>query len=203
MFVFGMDVGFVKTGFGVIELGDRKDKLILATTLKSGINEEKKTDDYVALQDAHACFTALDKWNTLFNLYKPSAVFCEIPSAGAQGARANRCMGMATALIVGFLHEHKVEHFELYIPTEVESSLGIKLTPREAKIKGLTKAGRTAWKKDRLKGCATSAFPEFKGWPEHVTVAEDSYDAVCAYLCGKQKSPFYSKLKGNGVCNAA
>lgn len=194
MIVFGMDIGFVKTGFAVIELIGIEEKLIFATTLTSGLAKEKKSDDYVAVQDAMTCFRALTKWEDIFEEFHPKAAFCEIPSAGAQGARANRCMGMATALISAFLWKHELK-FELYIPSQVEEALGVKLTPGEAKKRGLSKGDRTVWKKERLKHAAETAFPGFKGWPTSKAVAEDAYDATCAYLCGQQTSQLYNELK--------
>jgi Holliday junction resolvasome RuvABC endonuclease subunit len=195
MIVFGMDIGFVKTGFAVIELVGPEEKLLFATTLTSGLAKEKKTDDYVAIQDAMTCFRALTKWEEMFKEFKPKAAFCEIPSAGAQGARANRCMGMATALIAAFLHKHDMK-FELFIPSQVEEALGIKLTPGDAKKKGLNKTERTAWKKERLEYAAMTAFPDFKKWPDSKATKEDACDATCAFLAGRQVSQLYNELKG-------
>lgn len=191
---FGMDAGFIKTGFAVFDL-EHNDSLIRATTLTSDSAAEKEAAHYVALADARACANALMKWHNFFEEYKPKGVFIEIPSGGAQGARANRCMGMATAMVMGFLDRHNVA-FELYLPSDVELALGIHLNRDDAKKRGFSKGDATAWKKQRLKDIATGTYPEFDRWPSTKALAEDSYDAVAAFLCGKDHGQLYAKLMG-------
>ena len=135
--MLGLDVGFRKTGYSVFEIGKVNDELIFANTLVQEKDESKVTSS--VQKDLFAIYDLLDGLDKVFAKWKPSAVFCEIPSAGSQGARAGRCMGIATGLLVSYLRYRNVK-YELFTPSEVELNLGVKLTAQAAKKRGVRRA---------------------------------------------------------------
>ena len=192
LYLMGMDVGFRKTGYSIFEMGPVDDDLIFATTLLQEKDDSKTTSS--VQKDIFAIYDLLDGLDAAFNKWHPAAVFCEIPHGGSQGARAGRCMGIATALIVTYLRQRK-EHYELYTPGEVELNLGVKLAPQVAKKKGLKKGEATKWKKERLAEIVIRNWPLFDGWPERAAEAEDAIDSAAAFISGRVANNLYKRIK--------
>jgi len=189
--VMGMDVGFRKTGITIFDIGGERDELIHAETVQSdNLEMVRKLDS-----DMSSVFSLLVAFDKILAEKCIHAVFAESPEGGSRGARASHCMGMAKALLAGFLHYNPEIEFEIFSPGQVEVALGIKLTPGEAKKLGMKKGERAKWKKERLRTCVLTEWPDFKGWPKAKAIAEDSYDSAAAFLCARTAGEIYRKLK--------
>jgi Holliday junction resolvasome RuvABC endonuclease subunit len=194
--VAGIDVGFTKTGFSVIRMGPRTDTLILATTLPSDFTH---TGNGAAEDDIISVFNVLDKIDALLNRYEIAGAFVEVPHGGAQNARAGRCMGIATGWCTAMFHYRHTIGFEFYTPLVVEKTLGINLTQAQAKELGLKRGESTKYKKERSRDLVLSEFPRFADWPETKALAEDAYDSVAAFLCGRKQDRMYGRFRGKVV----
>lgn len=187
MHVFGMDVGFAKTGLTVFDVHSYGDVLIAAHVLRS----ECEPMPHQASEDVARCQNLVDQLDNLFNRYKPAAIFAEIPGSSAQSARAGRCMALATGWIASYVAVRRIPH-DFMIPSVVEKLVGIKLDPNDAK--GMKANERQKWKKERSKNVVVAAFPDFAGWPPQVTLAEDAYDSAAAFMAGRIKNQLYKQI---------
>jgi hypothetical protein len=207
MLVAGVDMGSTKTGLCLFKLGPDYDELLEATTIeitplptakakkRKGISKKKKKSIEV-VSTMFSDFTrgkdmAAGIWDWLLSR-KPEALFVEMPNGGAQGARANRCMGGATFLLGALLIHTDIE-YELFESGDVERTLNISVTHEQ--VSGMTKADKTAWKKRRIQDVVSSEWPLFSEWPETSDKAEDAYDAAAAFMCGRVLNRLYAKLK--------
>lgn len=184
----GMDVGFRKTGLTAFRIDQARDELIAARTIYTGDDVASS----VSTGDILSCLTWCERLDEFVCQHPPAMVFAEIPHGGAQGARANRCMGMATALAAAYMH-HRALKFEFYSPHQVEKALGVDLAPGDAKK--LTRGEKTAWKKSRLAQLVLKEWPDFQGWPSTKRLKEDALDSAAAFLCGRLSSEIYLKAK--------
>lgn len=189
--VVGMDVGFRKTGLTVFRLGPRTDTLIKAITLES---EFERTKNPAAEDDFVCVLNILPKIDEILDHYNARGLFAEIPHGGGQGARALRCMGLATGWAAALLHYRNIA-FEFFTPGQVEKQIGIYMGPNEVKALGLKKGEATKYKKERIQQVVMAAFPSFTHWPKRKELAEDSYDSAAAFLCGRGKNALYARLK--------
>lgn len=184
----GMDVGFRKTGLAFFQVSAAGDELVDAVTVCTGDD----VADSVLAGDVLSCLTWCERVDGFMAKHSPVLLFAEVPHGGAQGARANRCMGMATALAAAYLHSRLIQ-FEIYSPHDVEKALGVVLPVGEGRK--LSKGDRTAWKKSRLAKKVSEAWPGFKAWPSTKRLREDATDAAAAYLCGRLTSELYKTQK--------
>ena len=61
---------------------------------------------------------------------------------------------------------------------------------------GLKKGEATKWKKERIEEAVRTEWPEFDGWPAQKGLAEDSYDAAAAFMCGRREGDcLYRRLR--------
>jgi hypothetical protein len=178
MHMFGVDLGFAKTGVAVFELLRDRDELVHAEIVRSDVS---KRPIGVAADDFRRCAELAAAFSGLLQRWRPSAVFLEVPHGGAQGSRANRCMGMATGWMAGVLQVLDIR-CEVILPSRVEALLDIRLSPGMAKERGMAKAARTKWKKDRMEHAVRTEWPDFRRWPKP---AEDAYDAAAAFMAGR------------------
>lgn len=188
MIVFGLDMGFVKTGIAVLELQKKNDVLVYASALKSELVDLQ----YKSLEDLSRIDSTLSQLDELVREYEPEAVFVEVPSGGSKSSRASTCMAMTKAMVGCFVHYNDLA-YEYMIPSEVEKLIGIKLDPNDAK--GMKSADKQKWKKERSRDVVLAAFPGFDGWPHAAYLAEDAYDAAAAFLAGRNKNELYMRLK--------
>ncbi len=195
MNVAGIDVGFRKTGITIFRLDHEPDELVFAATVGHDFKPSKQAgkvaaDDVASVQNMLGCIeNVLLSWEVL-------GTFIEIPSGGAQSARAARCMALATGLIASFMHQHQEMTHAFYQPREVEKKLGIYLGRNEAKELGFKKSGElTKYKKERMRNLVLAAFPDFTAWPKQKALAEDAYDSAAAFLCGRATNVHYRMLK--------
>lgn len=178
----GLDIGFRKTGVAVFSTTKEKDELIFATTVQ-GVREELGS---TMEEDIFAVLSQFRVLDSLIKEHQPCAIFMELPHGGAQSSRAARCMGLATSMAAGLMFMNlPTIGFELFIPNDVEKAIGIWLSRSDAKDRGLKKGELTKWKKQRSKEAVVKAFPDFKGWPKTIALAEDAYDAAAAFMAGR------------------
>jgi Holliday junction resolvasome RuvABC endonuclease subunit len=180
--VMGMDVGFRKTGLAVFHLHAHADSLIAAETIQ--VSHAEYPDPLH--MDIDSCWNLFSSVEDRLKQYKPEALFIEMPHGGSQQARANRCMSMATAVIVCLIKSLAIR-YEVFTPTEVEKALGIYLTAKHARLLEIPKGKTGKYKKEKQKLIAKQYFPTFDKWPETKELAEDSYDAVCAFLAARAR----------------
>ncbi len=104
MIVLGIDAGFTATGLCAIELGGsgQLSQVLASKCVRTQPTKDKRAVR-VADDDAERCaFLALEI-RSFLDATQPQAVIVELPSGGAQGARANRAMGMSTGMIATVL----------------------------------------------------------------------------------------------------
>lgn len=187
----GLDLGFRKTGMTVFNVTPEADLLIYAETLTS----DHHRGWVVGLDDVQACFALTEKLHHALATYKPDGIFVEIPTGGGQSARATRCMSLATGVLVPVFFYNNKCAFEMYLPVDVEKTLGVYLTTEQKKKHKLKKGELGKWKKKRLRDLVMAEWPEFRGWPLTSELAEDSYDSAAAFLTGRAKNGLYKTLK--------
>lgn len=190
--MLAMDVGFSKTGTALFEIGVEQDILIRAETF---MNELDKSIGSVVHQDYLASATLFQKLLKYALGSHISGLIAELPGGGAQGARANRCMGIATGMFASLTCILGSTPFEFYSPNQVERALGIELKAGDAK--GMKKGMKTKWKKARMRSTVLEEFHQFDEWPRTVELAEDSYDAAAAFMASRLmgENSLYWRLK--------
>jgi Holliday junction resolvasome RuvABC endonuclease subunit len=127
MNLIGMDIGFRATGVSHFEVWNQNGKVRL--NFISGIvivtaKDKDKKNARVSDTDVQACkhiVKALDDYMETNQIKRQkSFCACEFPTGGARGARANRTMGMATGLLIGYLESQKIFIIETVTPKEVK-----------------------------------------------------------------------------------
>lgn len=110
-YLFAIDAGFTHTGVSVFRVDDGMFKFQYCKTFVTEKNE-RKTNIRVADDDAERIKIIISGLNSLVDKYlempvgidkNQIMVAVELPHGGAQGARANRTMGMITGAIVSFI----------------------------------------------------------------------------------------------------
>lgn len=162
--ILGIDAGFVAMGLVLAE-GRR---ILEARVLRTERGETKRAVR-VADDDAERCqvlarglWAALQEW-------RPAGAVVELPHAGAQGARANRSMGMATGIVVACLEVAKLPA-EWVTPAHVKAAAG---------SKGASKADVEEAVRAAFDWCA-AVVPKAASLREHVM------DAAGALLAARQ-----------------
>lgn len=174
--IAGVDAGFRKLGLSLVVADRAGERLVAAETVDNAAEEGSTMQS-----DVRCCFILGESLSEFIRKQKPDAIFIEMPGGGGQGARAHRCMGLATGVVTEVLRVSGVQ-FQVYSPGRVEELLGIKAKRGD---KEFTKAGMRAWKKSRLEERVMAAFPDFTGWPSTLRLKEDAVDSVAAILAGK------------------
>lgn len=114
--IMGIDAGF--TGMGVVVAEGRT--VVFARTGRTEKNSDKRSIR-VADDDTERCQHQVRFLLDVIATYKPLGLVVEMPSGGAQSARANRAMGMATA-IVGAVAEVTGLPLEVVTPQMVKKA---------------------------------------------------------------------------------
>lgn len=104
MNILALDVGFAATGCAVLDEQERILDVAVVRTERTA----KKRGIYVADDDSERCRILTAGLVALLDKYAPKLVVCELPTGGAQGARANRCMGLATGVATATLELRKI-----------------------------------------------------------------------------------------------
>lgn len=118
-FLIGIDAGFRGMGYAVFSPHTKKFLEVGSFRTQKAA---KKLKLRVSSDDVDSCQFLVRSLNGLFDKCPPIAVFVELPNAGAKGARANRTMGLATAIIVSILESRKIPASYL-IPSDVRKVL--------------------------------------------------------------------------------
>ena len=96
--MIGIDAGFVATGWVVADGRRIIDAGVIRTE-----RQARKTAVRVADDDAERCAILARELRGVLDEHAPAGAVVELPTGGAQGARAIRTMGMATAVVVAVL----------------------------------------------------------------------------------------------------
>jgi len=164
--VMGIDCGLTGMGYAVAMDG----KLVISGALRTE-SSAKKRKLRVADDDLQRVQFLVRGLNELLTQYAPAAVFVEMPTAGAKGARANRGMGLSTGLLVAVLEMHAMPTSYL-IPSDVRKIL----------------CGKASAGKDEA---AEVAIKHYGGpWPEVKAEREHAVDAA-AVLLASVNDPLY------------
>ncbi len=125
--VVGVDVGFRHTGIVLAyrnKSGSSKPAFIkpYVVSTKALTSKQKKTTR-VADHDFDQCTELFSRVQHVVNSEAGTihGWVCELPSAGAKGARANRCMGMATGVFASIVAQSRVP-IEMYTPSECKKA---------------------------------------------------------------------------------
>lgn len=160
--VLGIDAGFAAMGIVVVE-GRRVLHYDTCRTQRTAT----KRGIRVADDDAERCATLATFLGDVIKEWQPAGAVVELPSGGAQGARANRSMGMATGVVVATLEL-------LRVPTEW-------VTPHMVKM---ATAGRKDASKQAVQDAVRRRF-EWTSWPKHKWAQEHMADAAGAVLAAE------------------
>lgn len=162
--LLGIDAGF--TAMGVVVAED--DRIIYAATCRTEKNAGGKKGVRVADDDAERAqqlgrflLVTIGEWH-------PAGAVVELPSGGAQGARANRAMGMSTGIVTTAL--------------EATGLAAEWVTPAAVKL-------AAAGKRDASKGAVAGAVGKRFTWtcdlPKTKAEQEHIFDAAGAILAAQ------------------
>lgn len=160
--VLGIDAGFAATGLVVVE-----GRRVLEWDVIRTERTPAKRGVRVADDDAERCATLAQRLDQAIRSWAPAGAVVELPTGGAQGARANRAMGMATGIIVSVLELRA-------IPAEW-------VTPQMVKKAA---AGRRDAAKEHVKEAVRRRF-EWASWPAYAWQEEHVADAAAAILAAE------------------
>jgi Holliday junction resolvasome RuvABC endonuclease subunit len=193
--VLGVDIGFVKTGLAVVRLGmtSAQDEALHVNTIKSDTHVPKTVKDkmYVVHLDVQCCYLLDAQFAQFLAEWKPNALVAEFPSGGAQGARANRCMGLATGLFACSFLRYGAP-CALFTPQEVVQFLSLPgpnaLDLTAPAGEKLNKGKLRALKKQRVQelverelSTQLKSGPGFV-WPTSKALKEDAADALATVI---------------------
>lgn len=161
--ILAVDAGFQALGLVVVE-GERVQFALAVRTERTA----KKRGVRVADDDAERCALLARSLAEVIAAHHPVAAVVELPTGGAQGARANRAMGMATGVVVAMLEQHR-------LPAEW-------VTPADVK-KAAT--GRRDGSKDDVQRAVCDRLAWGDHWPRHAWAQEHVADAAAAFLAAQ------------------
>ncbi|KKM23476.1 hypothetical protein LCGC14_1614830 [marine sediment metagenome] len=168
--VLSIDAGFEALGWVVARLIeiDRKMSIdLVAVGVIRTKKDTKKKHIYVADDDCRRIKELITGLRGVLDVVKIDGIVAEIPSGGAQGARANRCMGMSTAIVICFAEMLNVP-IETYTPNEVKKVMTGKITAsKEAMVAG-----------------AQAEWPDTK-WPKNKGDIHHAADAAATLLAAE------------------
>lgn len=175
--LLGIDAGFQAMGTVIVELDDVGNggpsfrQILHAESFRTKPSS-KKRGIRVADDDAERCQELARFLIDTIRSHQPAGAVVELPSGGAQGARANRAMGMATGIVVAVLEVAE-------LPVEW-------VTPGDVK-KAAT--GRADGSKEAVQDAVRETFDWGQGdknhWPRHKWAQEHVADAAAAVLAAE------------------
>lgn len=118
--ILAVDVGFVATGVALMAREGAGWRAAMVACI-SAPPDPRKRKLLVAHQDAARVAHIARRLRDIVRNYGVKRIVVELPHGGAQGARANRCMGMATAMIVA-LAECEGLAAEYYTPMDTRTA---------------------------------------------------------------------------------
>lgn len=163
--ILACDAGFKNTGCAVIGPGGRIHALwVLKTRRTSG----KKRAFYIIDEDTGRCADIAKMMKATIERYKIRVMVCELPTGGALGARAMRCMSLSTGVMIACAEL-------LRLPT-------IWVTPLQVK----SVAGRMNATKDQIITTVLQKIPALENHPAWLAIPregrEHAADALAAFL---------------------
>lgn len=187
--LMGIDAGFQASGVVIVELGDvdanttgpASRRILHAESFRTKPSP-KKRGIRVADDDAERCQELARFLIDTIRIHQPAGAVVELPSGGAQGARANRAMGMATGVVVAVLEVAE-------LPVEW-------VTPGDVKVAA---TGRRDGSKEAVQEAVREAFDWEEGghgdkgrggesrshWPRHKWAQEHVADAAAAVMAAE------------------
>lgn len=174
-YVWGIDAGFNNSGVVVAKpVKTGIETLVHAVVIRTKSLRSKKNKMTVMLDDVQRLQTLARGLGELYEQYPPAFIAIEMPHAGAQGARANRCMAMATGVFVTWLAVYGKSYKFLQPSACKKAVLGI---------------GR-ARKDETKEAVATKIELSFRGrvrfdWKDFGVRAEHLFDATAALVAGR------------------
>lgn len=160
--VLGIDAGFSNLGLVVIDGRRVIDWRVVRTERTTRKRSVRVADD-----DADRCALLARELAASIREWQPAGAVVELPSGGAQGARANRAMGMATGVVVAALEL-------LGVPAEW-------VTPQMVKQAA---AGRKDASKEAVQQGVRRQL-EWTSWPAYAWQVEHVADAAAAVLAAQ------------------
>jgi len=161
--LLGIDIGFAMTGWVLARpLGNGELSLLeggIIVTQKA----HKKLGLRVAVDDVVRCQVLARGLTAVIGQTMPAGLVIEVPHGGAQGARANRCMGMATAVAACVTQEYEM-HAEWVDPGASKQAM----------------LGARKGTKDEMVAAVQKRWPEFADWPSTKLGREAVADAAAA-----------------------
>jgi Holliday junction resolvasome RuvABC endonuclease subunit len=170
--VMGVDCGFGAMGVVIL---DSDETIIDAASICTQPDSKKlrirKSDD-----DARRCEVLARGLRDIILLYKPKAMFVELPSAGAKSARAAHAMGMSKGIIatVAQLLDIPVSY---YLPHDSKRAA----------------AGANNASKEEVQAAVCRRWPDAK-WPTTQGEAEHCYDAAAVLMAAAPQDPLYKVI---------
>lgn len=138
--VLALDIGFGAAGMAVLERTRDGRWQTFATACVHTKPEHKKRNIYVAHDDVRRAQEVTRSIARIYSDNGCSGMVVELPSAGAQGAKANRAMGIATGLIAAFAEVSRCP-VEWITPSESrKAAIGSECAPKGENIKHLVMA---------------------------------------------------------------
>lgn len=161
--ILAIDAGFAHMGVVVADGSQILFTQTIHTEKASGKKGIRVADD-----DVERCQTLARFLSDVITQHKPEGAIVEFPSGGAQGARANRAMGMATAAVAAVLEMHR-------LPVEV-------VTPQAVKK---ASTGRQDGSKEQVEETVRQRFDWGKWMPKTKKDREHVTDAAGAILAAQ------------------
>ena len=172
--ILALDVGFVATGAAVfVQNGPTAWVPMEMLCVKpQDPGKEKKRGIYKAHLDAERVALMVRGLEQVMARHEIRHLVAELPSGGAQGARANRCMGASTAMIVTLAEARRLSA-EWFTPEQTRTAaLGQPTKGKADKIKPLVIAAMA----NRFPGFKPERY--LKGHQEHIADALATFEAA-------------------------
>lgn len=179
--VIAVDAGFQCMGVSIIDVEKHSDIPVFWTADRTKKNTTKTRGLRVADDDARRASALADALFSHFVAYRPNAIVVELPTGGAQGARANRCMGFASGIIVAVTRAPGIYN----LPVEW-------VTPRAVKLAAAKKSDAS---KEEVQAGVEKVFPGKIPWGTIPMWAQEHIaDSLGAFLAFRD-SNIYKLLK--------
>lgn len=174
--VLGVDLAFRNTGLVLAKpcLAD-PGYTIVATHCITTEKADKKKQIFAAIDDVRCIQEVVRELQQFIGAENISVIFAECPNAGAKGARANRAMGIATAILATYVEMEKISTLWV-LPDDIKKKLCGKRNASKEEIQSVV-----------MKVWPDAAWPKAKGKLEHVA------DAAGALIVGRD-SDIYKLL---------
>ena len=190
-YVMALDIGFAHTGIAVFDVS-KTPALIVHLSCVRPKKDTKKKHLLVADSDIDRVQRMVRGIVDVVRQFDIGKMVVEMPSGGAQGARANRAMGIATGMIVS-LKECLGLAAEYYSPNDTREAAVGRIDPGPKVRKGMTdeekkriKQEREAFKKGikmRVMEAMEKKYPELgridiMADKEHIADAVSTFEAA-------------------------